>query len=379
MSSGERTSYDQLGGWVNGIGGGKIVDDIFARWVEYKKDYYASGNNILEAHIFENKGIMEGNETIDSMVFTRARYQTIRGNLRGFNFRSMVDEQFRVKAKREVEIMFDMEITWVEYFRLRTNIQRCVDRRIDSGNIGKNISGLMARGNLKSSKLRKQISGRDSREYMENNPLGMASLRTLWGRRVEVKERRFVELNLRIWKISVLEPDFKEFCFKLLYGRLYLNLSLSHFSDTSPGCTFCTVRKGRELKSRRIEPGTVQYEREITMVDPETVEHLFWGCREVNQLIIMCINNLAGTRGENVSVIRYWEGAEIECNVDAMLSILVVRFIQYAVYRCRVRRKIPLMVNINNDVEFLLEQLNRRTKWRGAIQRLRETVQRILE
>jgi hypothetical protein len=273
----------------------------------------------------------------------------------------------------------EVEITWVEYFRLRTNIQRCVDRRIDNGNIGKNISGIMARGNLKSSKLRKQISGSDSREYRENNPRTMASLRTLWGRRIEEKERRFVELNLRIWKISVLEPEFKEFCFKLMYGRLYLNLSLSHFSDTSPGCTFCTVRKGRELKNRGIEPGTVQYEREITLVDPETVEHLFWSCREVNQLIISCINSLAGTRGENVSVIRYWEGAEIECNVDAMLSILVVRFIQYAVYRCRLRRRIPLMVNIRNDVEFLLEQLNRRIKWRGAIQRLSETVQRILE
>jgi hypothetical protein len=275
--------------------------------------------------------------------------------------------------------VFDVEITWVEYFRLRTNIQRCVDRRIENGTTGKNISVMMNRGKLKSSKLRKRISGSEGKEYTENDPSTMASLRTLWGRRIEEKERRFVELNLKIWKISVLEPGFKEFCFKLLYGRLYLNQALSHFSDTNPGCTFCTIRKGRELKTRGIEPGTVQYEIEIARVEPETIEHLFWSCIEVNQLIGSCINNLAGTRGENVSVIRYWEGAEMECKVDTTLSILVVRFIQYALYQCRVRRRIPLMVNIRDDVKFLVEQLNRRKKWRGAIQRLSETVQRILE
>ncbi len=91
------------------------------------------------------------------------------------------------------------------------------------------------------------------------------------------------------------------------------------------------------------------------------------------------INNLAGTRGENISVIRYWEGCEMECNVDTMLSILVVRFVQYAIYRCRTRRRIPLLVNIRDDVGALLDQLNRRTKWRGGMQRLSVTVQGILE
>ncbi len=250
---------------------------------------------------------------------------------------------------------------------------------MENGVTGKNINVMMSRGKLKSSKLRKRISGSDGREYVENDPRTMASLRTLWGRRVEEKERRFVELNLKIWKISVLEPGFKEFCFKLLYGRLYLNLALSHFSDTDPGCTFCTLRKGRELRIRGIDPGTVQYEIEIARVEPETLEHLFWSCIEVNGVIGSYINNLAGTRGENVSVIRYWEGGEMECNVDTMLSILVVRFIQYAIYRCRTRRRIPLLVNIRDDVRVLLEQLNRRTKWRGAIQRLSDTVQGILE
>jgi hypothetical protein len=117
----------------------------------------------------------------------------------------------------------------------------------------------------------------------------------------------------------------------------------------------------------------------MAQVEPETLEHLFWSCREVNGVIGNYINILAGTRGENISVIRYWEGCEMECNIDTMMSILVVRFIQYAIYRCRTRRRIPLLVNIKDDAGTLLDQLNKRTKMRGVMQRLSVIVRGILE
>jgi hypothetical protein len=141
------SSYDQIGGRVNVRRGGEIVVDLLARWFEYKKAYYSTGNNILEAHIFENKGITDGSDTIDNMVFTPVRYQAIRENLRELIFKTVLDGQCRVRSKREVELLFEVEITWVEYFRLRTNIQRCVDMRMENGVTGKNINVMMSRGN----------------------------------------------------------------------------------------------------------------------------------------------------------------------------------------------------------------------------------------
>jgi hypothetical protein len=88
-------SYDQIGGRVNVRGGGEIVVDLLDRWFEYKRAYYSTSNNILEAHIFENKGITDGNATIDSMVFTPVRYQDIMENLRGLTFRTVLDGQCR--------------------------------------------------------------------------------------------------------------------------------------------------------------------------------------------------------------------------------------------------------------------------------------------
>jgi hypothetical protein len=255
---------------------------------------------------------------------------------------------------------------------------RGLDERVN-GDGGKNISVLMSRGKIKSSNLRKRISGVDSEVFMENDPRTMPSLRTLWGVRIDIKDRKYVELNLRTWTILILDPDFKDFCFRLLYGRLYLNLAISHFSETAPGCTFCTIKKGRELRSRGIIIGTQQYEMEIVQVEPETIDHLFWSCSEVKGVIKNFINMMGGTVGEKVSVIKYWEGCELEYNVDSMLSILVVRFVQYAIYRCRIRRRLPLLANIRDDVGALVAQLNKRAKGRGGLQRLQLTCQQMLE
>jgi hypothetical protein len=111
------------------------------------------------------------------------------------------------------------------YFRLRTLIQVRIDGINDTEERGHNVSIMMSRGKISSSKLRKKIVGKNSGIYRQNDPRRMPSLRTLWGPRVDNMDRKCIELNLKVWKVSVLEPGLKDFCFKLLYGRLYLNLA----------------------------------------------------------------------------------------------------------------------------------------------------------
>jgi hypothetical protein len=192
-------------------------------------------------------------------------------------------------------------------------------------------------------------------------------------------DRKFVELNLKVWKVSVLEPGLKEFCFKLLYGRLYLNLALSHFTETSAGCTFCEIRKRRELRQRGVLAGTLDYEREMEQIEQETVGHLFWSCREVHNVITAFINEIAGTNGEMVVARKYWEGCEYDNNSDWMVSIMIVRFIQYSIYRCRLRKRLPLIVNLREDVTEYVRQLGRRAKWVNSLQRINIICHGLLE
>jgi hypothetical protein len=174
-------SYDQMGGDVDAGSLGIIGKDILLKWYEYKREYYMMGNNILEAYLFDNKGVFEENDTVNNVVFNQGRYLGIRDNLRGIKVRRMLDVQNRVRSKIEVEAIFNVGITWVEYFRLRTVLQKRIDARRDNGEAGRNVELLMDKGKIKSSKLRKKIMGIDSNEYLDNDPRTIPALRTLWG------------------------------------------------------------------------------------------------------------------------------------------------------------------------------------------------------
>ncbi len=88
--------------------------------------------------------------------------------------------------------------------------------------------------------------GRRTNWYKEKDPKEIASAITLWGGDLVNTSRLQVELNFSSWKIMRLDSDFKNFVFKLLQGRLFLNQAMAHFANIRPACTFCIVLWKRE-------------------------------------------------------------------------------------------------------------------------------------
>jgi hypothetical protein len=199
------------------------------------------------------------------------------------------------------------------------------------------------------------------------------------GDRIEMKERKYIEWNLRIWTISVLESGFKDFCFKLLHGRLYFNLALSYFADVRPGCTFCCIQKKKTLGNMGIAEGTPQYAREIEQIEGETIVHLLWECEFTHKVVKLVINKIAGTHGINVSKQKYLEGGEMSVKNENMVLIILCRFIQYVTSKCRDRRRMPTFTYVYEEVQGLLHVLSKREKWRGILRRLEVVVRNILE
>ncbi len=225
----------------------------------------------------------------------------------------------------------------------------------------------------------KTAEGKISRRYMENDPKLIPSVNSLWGARVMEIDRVLVEWNLTVWTIPALAPKFKDFCFRLLYGRLYLNLALSHFSETRPGCTFCTVKVTRELKNDNIVEGSLEYNRRLDQVENETVNHLFWGCRESQRVIGEVVNELAGTANMRVSKDKYFEGTLLPRKCDSNVTIMVARTIQFGLYKCRNRRRIPLKAHIQEELDGLKSVLGKSSRWREGINILGELCRTMLE
>jgi hypothetical protein len=192
-------------------------------------------------------------------------------------------------------------------------------------------------------------------------------------------DRVLIEWNLSVWKVLTLAPKFKDFCFRLLHGRLYLNLALSHFSETRPGCTFCTIKVTRELRNDNILEGSMEYNRRMDQVENETVNHLFWMCRESQRVISEVINELAGTDNRIVSKDKYLEGMLLPRKCDSNITIMVVRTIQFGLYKCRNRKRIPLKAHIMEEMGGLKSVLGKTVRWREGLNNLRALCGTMLE
>ncbi len=369
--------YERIGNgsWNRVIG--PVAEDIVENWRNFKREFYRIGHNIVEAKLFENIGLENENRGVETLVFG-GRYGEVRNAIKDKTIRDLTDNQLSLKEKIVIENECGIRIGWAEYFRLRTAVRGVIDRRDveDDGTV--KIGDFMDRGKLRCKKLRMIYDGRRSRNHKENNPNRIASLHTLWGARIEQKDRKYIEWNLRVWSISVLEAQFKDFCFKLLHGRLYLNLALSHFTDTRPGCTFCKIVKKKELSERGINEGTVQFNLELEQIENETVEHLLWECGVTKRSVTGVLNRLTGNDGMRVNRERYMEGTETDNKVDDTMVIIVCRYIQFLIYNCRLRVKTPSVVYVLEELQGFVGRMQKYERWRGTIRRVPLLMNRVL-
>ncbi len=243
-----------------------------------------------------------------------------------------------------------------------------MDNNIGGDTNGISISEFMDRGKINCAKLRKVLEGKLSVKYRNNSPNTMAPLITLWGNGVEEKGRIYVEWNLKSWTMSLLDPAFKDFCFKLLHGRLYLNNALSNFSDVQPWCAFCLSRKNKELRNRGILEDSPVYRLEVQCLERETLKHYLLECVLVRTTVCKTINKITKTVDRLISEKAYWESGERASKIETVISILTVRYIQFGIYKCRNRRSEPTVVSLYTEVMGLYEVLWKKAGWREALQ-----------
>jgi hypothetical protein len=361
-------SYERIGNNHTRGDNGVIIREILSSWNIFHGQFVDLGNNIMEAEIFNN-GIMTVNGIyLEQVIFTGERIRELDNRLLGIKLKNLILENRVVKEKIDIEQANGINLSWVEYFTLRTACQGIVNNNRGGDSTGISKSEFMERGKLNCAKLRKVLEGKLSEKYMNNNPNTMASLVTLWGVGVEEKGRIFVEWNLKSWTVPMLDPAFKDFCFKLLHGRLYLNSALSHFMDVQPWCTFCLLSKRKELSNRGILEDSPVYGIEIQRLERETIKHCFLECDLVRNTVYKTINKITKTMNERILEKAYWEGGERVSKIETVISILIVRYIQFGIYRCRNRRSVPTVVSLYDEVNGLFEILWRKISWRESLQ-----------
>ena len=94
------------------------------KWIQYKSMFYRVGRNMLDAKVFNNEILVEGDGISTVKAMGRAREQELEGRLKLLNLRDFLGEDNMMKSKNEIDLMFGTRTTFVEFFRLRNEIAR---------------------------------------------------------------------------------------------------------------------------------------------------------------------------------------------------------------------------------------------------------------
>jgi hypothetical protein len=358
-----------------------VLGNILSCWSEFKDKFYSIGENIKKAVLFENEILGEDFSTcVESVVFDYNRYRRLRDRIKAVRIEDTLDVNGGVIAMVDMNRKWNVNINWAEYFRLRTGIIRILDRyeeTVDKKD-SKSLNEFVESRKRGCKRYRMVMIGRRTNWYKEKDPKGIASAVTLWGGDLVNISRLQVELNFSSWKIMRLDSDFKNFLFKLIQGRLFLNQALAHFAHIRPACTFCSIVEKRRMRGEGIEEDGQEWLESLNRLSHESIGHLFWDCQYVKPVINGLGQRLSGTVGTVFKKKEFMSGLEDISIKNMKMTILIVHFIKYQIYISKCRYKLPSVPQIMYEWEGLKFNLSRGEIWREPIEDIRELVTRMV-
>ena len=159
----------------------------------------------------------------------------------------MMDEHGHIKDKQGMEREIGGLITFVEFFRVRTEIYRLLNLIVEGSMIIRTLK-TMVRATTKGSRiLRMAVTGKESLVYENNDILLHRSIVGITIRE-EGLDREICELHMGKWAKATLKPGFKDFLFRYTHGRLFVNNIRANFEDIYRWCTFCSLKEKAELR-----------------------------------------------------------------------------------------------------------------------------------
>ena len=135
----------------------------------------------------------------------RAREQELDLRLRSLNLRDFLGNNYEMEDKNSIDLLLGTRSTFVEFFRLRKEINRLKASMEIRGKLSRRLKTIFKDTRRGSRALRAEIQNVETREYIENNTQGMQMVRRLVDKGT-VLEREIVEIHMGLWGKLFLEP-----------------------------------------------------------------------------------------------------------------------------------------------------------------------------
>jgi hypothetical protein len=347
-----------------------LMEDIFSAWNTFKAKFYEWGNNINKAELFGNEVLLGVDEGVEHRVFSREKYEQVKDNVRGKTIGEITNGDGLIVSKTQVERALGIRLSWAEYFRLRTEVIAILERfprKVEGICTEQSLDEFTSRNKKGCKRYRKIMEGKYSIAFISNNPMTIAPGRTLWGNHLDTMGRDLVEANYGLWSKATLDAGYKDFLFKMVHGKLYLNNQLANFADVERKCTFCSVNEKRIMKRENVRVDSPEYVLRISNLSNETSTHMMWDCGWVNNIVQWTFNRLCGTVNRVVDKDRYMGGWPMDNKKNQEVVLILIHYVKYVLYTCRNRRVVPSNVHMRYELDELMGMLIKKSYWNIAL------------
>jgi len=273
---------------------------IASAWAEFRVKVYENDGNIYMAQIFGNPGIKNrmGRPLGSGNILSRIRYEQVRVRMEEIKLIEIVTEN-GIKEKADISAIIGMEVTEVEYGKMRDNIAYIRGKYKPVWEMrekGKSIGEWLSPIKKGSNKLRLLMSGRGSRNYRNFTFNDIRPIVTLWGQMGIELDETVLSVGMTLWTIREVDADFRQFMFKWNQGIIHGNTVISHFGENvDRKCTFCKLAlRNRILAEHNREPNN---EENNAHAPDENRPHIFWECPTVNECIERVYNTVWNRNG----------------------------------------------------------------------------------
>ena len=313
--------------------------EIMKKWVEYKLQFYKIGRNMLEAKMFFNELYTVEGRIMKVNAFSGTRERANAERLVQFKVSDFMSRDFVTLDKRGMETVLGFGINMVEFFRLRSEVQILKEKVEWRGKFKKTLSAIVFQKIKGSKGFRKGITSQEATEYFEHDIRDLPFISSKKERMEDILDRNILESVFEIWGKGCLDPDMKNFSFRYIQGRLFMNQSRARFDEnTDAYCTFCKIVMMKRLKNLNIIDGMAEYEGNMRQVAHETWSHIFWRCPVVLEIVEWVkIKLQIDTLDQN----EFMLGKRME-NVNKTEWVnIILMWVKYWIYENKCEKKIP--------------------------------------
>jgi hypothetical protein len=117
------------------------------------------------------------------------------------------------------------------------------------------------------------------------------------------------------------------------------------------------------MKMENVRVGSPEYILRISNLCNETMSHMMWDCRWVNNIVQCTFNRICGTVNRIVDKDKYMGGWPMENKKCQEVILVMIHYVKFIFYTCRNRKVVPSNVHVRYELDELIGTLLKKMSW----------------